>query len=69
MCPVTPTTGQIQNKKHDSSHMRPDTSSAFKTFVKSTVAKVLDPSTHLAPLGAKVLQIQPPPQKFRAGGA
>jgi hypothetical protein len=68
MCPVTPTTGQIQNKKHDSSHMRPDTSSAFKTFVKSTVAKVLDPSTRLAPLGAKVLQIQPP-LKFRAGGA
>ena len=49
--------------------MRPDTSSAFKTFVKSTVAKVLDPSTRLAPLGAKVLQIQPPPQKFRAGAA
>jgi hypothetical protein len=46
--------------------MRPDTSSAFKTFVKSTVAKVLDPSTRLAPLNAKVLQIQP--LKLRAGG-
>jgi hypothetical protein len=49
--------------------MRPETSSAFKAFVKSTVAKVLDPNTRLAPHGAKAKVLQVQHAMIRGGAA